>query len=318
VAASFLIEEPVITGETLSPVLCYLEDSTDLADKPKLSTQLGFVASFDQFLRDGGDLADLIVAFEDRVLTRTDPNTHVFDVQRFSLDQNHSQGRTSPARQVHDLIAQRDAWDLVALVCELDQRYWQGWTATRVIAELHRVTGLLLQGADKGSEPHRHVAGTQPAIADEKERVTLLWAALVLVWEARLVSAARSEAIGSRWGANVLFAALDQLGRAFLDRAAWARKADLLEGLWPELQAALSQVARCECDRLSGARVKTLRGLVQRLASVDPDQGLTWLTRLRKVTTAALEQTDLGTVRQQEEEVDRERRVDEADEDNEA
>jgi hypothetical protein len=51
-AASLVLEERLLTPDTLPPVLRYLEATTDLADRPNFLAQPGFVESFDDLLDD--------------------------------------------------------------------------------------------------------------------------------------------------------------------------------------------------------------------------------------------------------------------------
>ena len=85
-AASLVLEEPLLTPDTLPAVLRYLEATTDLADDPNFLAQPGFVESFDDLLEDGkAGLCDAMREFDGLVLTQTDPKTNEFYVSRHGI-----------------------------------------------------------------------------------------------------------------------------------------------------------------------------------------------------------------------------------------
>ena len=298
--SAFVIEEPEVCARTLLPVLRYLEQSTDLAPGLTLTLQPAFVSSFDEFLEDGGELPDLIRAFEDRVVTRTDPQTLVFDDRQHRRDEVHKRGPLSSLSLLRRLVADEDSWQLISLVRSLNERRRQGWAVAPLIADVYRITRRLLREIDRPSVSQSVQYGGHPSGYVAQEYRSLLWAALLLAWEDRLRQSTRSMATSEGRGPNIFASAVDQLGRVFLARSSWQHDRDGMEGLWPDLNAALAKVDGYESDRVAVARASVVRGLARRLAAGDRGAARLWLTQLHRTVSVVVERADHNILKREE------------------
>ena len=284
--AASVIEEPEITSRTLLPVLKYLEESTKLAKGLSLTSQPAFMASFENFLQVGGDLAELICAFEDRVVTRTDPRTGRFDAERQANEDAYDRGSNSLFSSLRNLVFQRSRQELVSLLAALSERAQRGQVATEIMADLHCSTSRLLQaqaeGPRSGWRARAGQCGTDSILGEE--HAVWLWTVVFLAWEDCLIESSKSMATGERRGPSILIPAFDQLVRTFLDRSAREREGECMGGLWSDLDVVLAKVDGREHGRLSVARLRTVRNLARCLAPAN-GQHRPWLARLLRAVS---------------------------------
>lgn len=285
---ALVLEEPLITGESLLPVLRYLTAATDLACGADFLAQPLFVQGFEHLIEDRAGLPEIMREFDERVLLCTDPVTHRYDDACRRRDLVRRFGRRTPLAHLRNLAALRQEHDLVDLLDAFDERRAErGWTTVNLATDLYRTAGQLLeQGSDPGkdgSDPRSHVS------PDRFEEGALLWAALVLAWEDSISRAIREEADGYRRGPDFLVPALAGLGRDFLARGDREETDDLLAGQWTAVARALR---RCspdgsddEIDRLSTARGVLVGRLNAALAQTQLRAD--WIVFLRAQTAAA-------------------------------
>ncbi len=266
---ALVLKEPVITSESLLPVLRYLAAATDLARDADLLAQPLFVQGFAHLIEDRAGLPEIMREFDERVLLCTDPVTHRYDDACRRHDLMRQAGRRAPLSHLRDLAALRRERDLVDLLDAFDERRAEcGWTAVSSAADLYRTASRLLEPVPDpgrtGSAPRSRVS------PDRVEEGALLWAALVLAWEESVGRGIREEADGYRRGPDFLVPALAGLGRDFLARGDRAETGDPLTGRWAAVANALR---RCGpdgpddgADRLATARNGLVRGLAAALA----------------------------------------------------
>ncbi|WP_187278451.1 AAA family ATPase [Methylobacterium sp. WL64] len=277
-AASFVLEEPAVTCETLEPVLRYLEASTDLADQPDLLRQEGFVARFAEMLADKPNLFTLIRAFDEVVVTATDPVSNRYDQAQHRRATLKRRARASVSDHLKGLLAGSDSWDAVRLVAALDARRWRrGWSARTVMGELYELTARLLKDGHGGpNADSRHI---------------VLWTALILAAEGELVPTKARTAHRSRVTADGLTLGLDRLVRAYIARSG-VDLADPLSGVWGRLDRTLGRMTEGEAGSPEGSRDKLLRALADALPSVSGQVDPLWLRRLAQRVRDTLEAVD--------------------------
>nr|WP_137828340.1 hypothetical protein [Methylobacterium sp. L1A1] len=312
-AAAFVLREPRITRETLGPALRGLQASTDLAARPNWLDQPGFAARFDEFwaCRDPS-LRALLHKFEDEVLIRVDPRTERFEPPEAVVTAPGRGRPASPVRCLRHLLAKPSGWALVDLIKVLDERQnVRVWSPSEVVIEVHRIAGEVLVPP---GEPVRRAGeharrGGRPGLADTSS-AAILWAALVLAWDAHLVACARAGAIGDRRTPSLLIPTLDRLGRDFLMRSAMPPGEDQLGGHWGALGRVLTSRSgvtpgaslrvggrgapdgAAATDPLAARRDRTVRRLVECLDAATALRIGPWSTRLHRLTAATL--TDAG------------------------
>lgn len=265
-----VLEEPLITGESLIPVLRYLGAVTDLAPGADFLADPSFVQSFVHLIEDDrAGLPEIIQAFDERVLLCTDPTTNRYDDALYRRDVARRWGRWALLPHLRDLVVLRRECDLVDLLNALDERRAErGWTVFGLAADLYRISGRLLEpmicSRKTGSDPRSRVS------PHRIEEGALLWAALVLAWEGSLDQCMREEADAYRRGPDLLVPALAGLGRDFLAREDQTESGDPLAGRWMAIARTLQ---RCEAkdpgdgsDRLMAARGELIRSLDAALA----------------------------------------------------
>lgn len=281
----FLVEEPLVTAVSLEPILRYLAATSDLRPAADLLAQPGFVGSFTDLVTARAELPVILQAFDERLLVGMDPATNQFDPERYRRDAVRRSGRQAPLRHLRDLVAHRDARDLVDLVCAFDERRFErGGTAFALVTTLYAISRKLLEPplerTRKRASPH-----LCPTAANLQQAV--LWAVLVLAWEDSLSRSVREETDGYRRGPDLLVPSISGLGRDFLARASWPDSRDLLTDRWAGIRRAVARFAAGAAeDRLSTVRDLLVRDLAAALAR-HPDGIPTWLARLRDAVRAA-------------------------------
>ena len=285
---ALVLVEPLITGESLLPVLRYLTAATDLARGVDFLAQPLFIEGFEHLIEDRTGLPEIMREFDERVLLCTDPVTHCYDDACHRRDLVRRSGRRAPLPHLRGLVALRRERDLVDLLDAFDERRAErGWTTASLATDLYRTAGRLLEqttGLVKdGSDPRSQVS------PNRFEEGAVLWAALVLAWEDSMDRGIREEADGYRRCPDLLVPALASLGRDFLARGNRAEISDPLAGQWAAVARTLR---RCSPDGLGDGtdRLATARGvLVSRLnaalARIQPRAD--WIVLLRVQTAAA-------------------------------
>lgn len=283
---ALVIEEPMITRESLRPVLRYLAATTDLVPGADLIGQRGFVASFAGLIEERAGLPAAIQAFEERVLLSTDPATNRYDDTLYRRDTMGRQGRRPLLPHLRDLVALRRECDLVDLLCGFDERRAErGWSAHRLVAELYTRAGRLLEPAGD-RRPAR--AGARARVAPHRvAEGAVLWAALVLAGEDAIVRGVREDQEGYRRGPDLLVPALAALGRDFLAREDRAEAGDPLAGRWLDVARSLRRCGKDDPDdplaRVRGGLVRTLDAALACREEAWPD----WFGHLHEGVSAA-------------------------------
>ena len=290
---ALLLTEPLITGESLLPVLRYLTVATELARGADFLAQPLFIKGFEHLIEDRAGLPEIMREFDERVLLCTDPVTHRYDDACHRRDLVRRSGRRAPLPHLRDLAALRRERDLVDLLDAFDERRVErGWTTVSLVTDLYRTAGRLLEQTTDlvkdGSDPRSCVS------PDRLKEGAVLWAALVLAWEDSIDRSIREEADGYRRCPDLLVPTLASLGRDFLARGNRAETGDPLVGHWAAVARALR---RCSPDGLDDGtdRLATTRGvLVSRLnaalARIQPRTD--WIVFLRVQTAAACGRLD--------------------------
>ena len=289
-AASLVVEERLLTPDTLPPVLRYLEATTDLADRPNFLAQPGFVESFDDLLDDRkAGLCDAMRAFDRLVLTQTDPKTNEFDVRRREINQLLRFGRTSLLSQLRALVDRRHHSDLVQFIVSLEERYRSGVTAQVMVADTYRMTDSLLRTLYEAS---RQWAGKTIMSGGTVRRSSHmngpLWAALLLVREHQLIDSSRVQDFRRRRGPDMTIVRFEQMGRDFLARAERGCREDPLAGLWAALRRALMTHETEGVGTLAINRAKMTQSLAHYLGAA-PERGrIAWLDKLHRLVAASI------------------------------
>ncbi|KQO91010.1 hypothetical protein ASF36_21740 [Methylobacterium sp. Leaf90] len=175
------------------------------------------------------------------------------------------------------LVAGGGPADLVGLIAALDRRRGRlRLGADKLLAEWQRVTRKLLTGPSAEETGERDGDGG-----------AILWASLILAWEARLAPRLRFEARGYRRQADILVVVFDQLGRDYLARAALSPDRDPLTDLWDALGETLGRLAGADDDRPARDRAKTARQLHAYLRDL-PARRPSWIARLFEMLELAL------------------------------
>lgn len=313
-AAAFVLREPAITRETLGPALRGLQASTDLAVRNvDWLDQPGFAARFDGFwARRDPSLRSLLYAFEDQVLTCVDPRTEKFEPPEADFAMTAQGGPTSPVRCLRRLLAEPNGWALVDVIKVFDERQnARTLSSLEVVVELHRITGEVLLPLERPTQRAGESArrGAYPKPADTPS-TAILWAALILAWDAHLVACVRAGSIGDRRTPSLLIPTLDRLGRDFLRRSAMPLGKDRLVGHWgalgrvlstrseetPGLSRRVGHRSAPDCarvrdgapltDPLAARRDKTVRRLIECLDASTTPGSETWFTRLLRLAAA--------------------------------
>lgn len=264
--ACLVVEEPPVTPAALRPILRYLLATTDLGCDEGLLEQTGFVDSFSDLIAAREELPRLLQAFDERVLIGTDPVTQAFDPDAFETPEVAVRRlRGAPQTCLCEFIADPDEHALVALLTAYDARQTtMGWTPYRIVSDLYRITSRLLEDGLSASSPGKPTSiGNRARGAGD---ATILWAALVLAWDASFLRSLAEET-GYRRGPSTLMTALEGLGRAF--RAQWTSpdRADLLDGRWGALDATLHRRATSTADPLVRSRAHLVANLLAAVAA---------------------------------------------------
>ena len=297
--SALVIEEPLITRESLQPVLRYLAATTDLGRGIDLLGQNGFVSSFADLIEERAGLPAIIQAFEERVLRCTDPETHRYDDACYQRDVVRRQGRRKLLPHLHDFVALRREDDLADLLCGFDERRKErGWSTYRLVVELYRAAGRLLEPVSD-RRPVRASARAHVARRRIAERA-VLWAALLLAWEDASIRSVREDEVGYRRGPDLVIPVLAGLGRDFLAREDRAEAGDPLDGRWSAVGCSLCRCGTDDADDLlAKARGSLVRALNAALARGDEERP-DWLRHLHEGVSAACVRLDAKAVRDEE------------------
>ena len=224
-----LVEEPLVTSETLGSALKYLEATSDLVDALDLVESTELQAYFEELLEEQQsiDLPELIQRFDEFVLlhsTQLD-NRLIGGLQRSD--------RSVTLNPLRELIACRSAYALPELIRGLERKYRRGWTARELTHELFRITQKLLD--QSGMSARRRETGS--GAAEEHDLAVIIWTAMLLGWTDRLLEQQAQQ--DSKPRPNLFLVTVDQLGRDFVRRCSPQMIGDPLAGLWPDLQEAI-------------------------------------------------------------------------------
>ncbi|WP_162243326.1 hypothetical protein [Methylobacterium sp. Leaf399] len=297
--AALVIEEPKITSESLQPVLRYLAATTDLALGADLLGQRGFLTSFTDLIEERVGLPAVIQAFEERVLLCVDPTTHLYDDVRYQRDVSGRQVQRVLVPYLRDLVALRREDDLVDLLSGFDERRatW-GWSAYRLVVELYKAAGRLLESTSDRLAVRANAYSRVAAYRITEGAV--LWGALLLVWEDTFVRSVREDDVGYRRGPDLVVPGLAGLGRDFLAREDQAEACDPLDGRWSALGRSLGRCGTDDRDdSLANARGSLVRVLHAALAR-DDEERPDWFRHLQEGVLAACARLDAKVVRDEE------------------
>lgn len=277
-----VLEEPVVTRESLRPILAYLAATTDLASDVDLLAQPGFVKSFGELVEARAELPAIMQAFDERVLVCLDPLTRRFDVALHTRATVRRSGRHALLPTLRNLTELRREQDLVDFVSGLDERRSGcGWTTAELLSEIYRKSSVLLRSSVPfGSRLAQRGRVSPRRIFDGG----LLWAALLLAWEERLGSSQHEETTGYRRGPDTVVTNLAGLGRDFLARAPDVEDADPLAGRWSALGRTLG--LRVEEGPLARPRAELLDAIEAAIVRT-PGAHHGWILRLLVKVMAA-------------------------------
>lgn len=289
-AASVVIEEPMLTPDTLPPVLRYLEATTDLANQPCFLSQPAFVESFDDLLEErNASLFDAMRAFDYLVVTQADPKTNKFNFRLDRTEQSSRGGRSSLLRQLRQIVDGRHPRDLPQFIASLEDRYLSDVNAQAMVADMYRMTDTLLSSPGNASRRGDIMkAKTGVAVREDFGVGAPLWAALLLLWEDRLVERTRGLDLRRRHGSDMTIVNWERMARDFLARAERAKAEDPLAGLWTTLRQTQQDESTMPPGRLAHNRANMKQSLAQYLETIPKRRRTAWLAKLSSCLTAGL------------------------------
>ena len=265
-----LVEEPLVTSETLGAALKYLEATSDLVDALNLVESTELQTYFREFLEEQQsiDLPELIQRFDEFVLL----NSRTQHDNRLTADLQRSD-RSVTLRPLRELIACRSAYALPELMRGLERKYRRGWTARELTHELFRITQKLLDQSGMSARPREAANG----VKEEHALAVVIWTAMLLGWTDRLVEQQAQQ--DSKPRPNLFLVTVDQLGRDFVRRCSPQMMGDPLAGLWPDLREAIvTSASNADGPKTSKMKlVSEYAAYLSRPSAENPP----WLVRLR-------------------------------------
>lgn len=281
--ACFVVEEPIVSGATLSAILSYFvgQAMPDFAEG--LLEQKPFRGYFERLVAGGKcpDLPSFWQELERVVLLHVDPNTGIFSNEAARTDRRGA--RNELLRPLRKFVEQSDPGALSDLIHGLAARFPTGRSSSELADELGRLTRNLFASLVAGASSRR-ARGTEWASqsiaghCDPLATSLVLWAAVLITWMSRISENGSATQL-ERPNADSSLVEIDQLGREFIRRSTLMSPADPVSGLWSALDRAAKTFdgASEELGTVQGVLVNVL---ARRLAESAPGEPR-WISRLR-------------------------------------
>ena len=269
-----LVEEPLVTRETLAPALTYLERSSDLVRARDPVERSELQAYFNELLEEQKSigLPELIQEFDKVILL----NRHI-DGHKCLRTGTEGRDPSATLRPLRQFIASRSSCALGELIRGLERKCRDGWTVRRLTYEIFRITQKLLDPSDVSAR-----AEGAPSIqaAQEQDLGVAVWTSMLLGWTDRL---AETEVEVSKPRPNLFLVAVDQLGRDFMRRCSPEMAGDPLASLWSDVRKAIP-TSLSEPDEPKTPKMRLVSELAAYLDRVGAENSR-WITRLRGLLT---------------------------------
>ncbi len=238
-----IVEERAINYDNLLPALQFLENTTALASNLNLSSQQEFIESFHDLLQLDTEMLDLVREFDERVIIYTDLETRVFNFDFFRKDVQEAKSLTKLKGSLISFLRQRDGRSLITFVSLADKFYWEDfWTSVRLVGRIYSLSYRSLREIG-----NRRLVEQLSANEDMLDRV-VLWSALGLAWEDRLLHVPADAAYGYRRSSDLSITKLDHFGRDYIVRSGQLADADHLAELWSHLTHTIGRVGLSELE----------------------------------------------------------------------
>ena len=247
--ACVVVRERLITPENLHSALRYLERTTTLATGLQLSSQQEFIDSFSELLQqDEPEMVDLLRQFNERVVIYTDLKQRRFNGESFRRDTAEVRRLSLLDRALRNFIGSRGDLDLTDFIASVDWFYWtRSWDSGNLVNHLYRLSCRELRNARQhkanwNPRRGRHAAAQVLGDYEIAERY-ILWSAIVLAWESRLIEVSSDVTFGLRRSSDLSMTKLCQIAWDFSKRSSGTTQKDRLKGLWSSLDITLSRIA---------------------------------------------------------------------------
>ena len=234
-------------------------------------------------------LCEAMRAFDQLVLTQTDPETNEFFARHNEDEGLRGFDRTTLSRQLEELVVTNDPAALVQFIVSLESRCRSRPRAETIVGEIYRGTERLLLAAERAlRQPGSNSISPSRVARGDLGFSEVLWAALVLVWEDRLLEHARSQDFRARRGPDITIVRWEQMGREFLVRTERGDKEDPLAGRWADLRRALMTRRAEDASVPVANRAKVVRSLAHYLSEAPERRRCAWLSKLHGCVMASL------------------------------
>lgn len=247
--ACLVVRETSITPENLRSALRYLERTTTLATDLQLSSQQEFIDSFSELLQqDEPEMVDLLRQFNERVVIYTDLKHKRFNGESFRRDTAEVRRLSSLDRALRDFIGSRSDLDMTDFIASVDWFYWtRSWDPGNLLNHLYRLSCRELRNVRQHKanwNPRRGRHAVAQVLGDyEMAERYILWSAIVLAWESRLIEVSSDVTFGLRRSSDLSMTKLHQIALEFSTRSSRTTQKDRLKGLWSSLDITLSRIA---------------------------------------------------------------------------
>ena len=272
-----LVEEPLVTRETLAPALTYLEKTSDLLRARDLMRRPELHAYFNELLEEQKsiDFPELIQEFDRVILLNSRIDGHkqlIAGIER--------QDPSATLRPLRQFVASRSSNALGELIRGLERKCRDGWTVRRLTHEIFRITQKLLDRSDlsTGAEGTPSIQAMQ-----EQDLGVVVWTSTLLGWTDRLLETQAE--VTSKPRPNLFLVTVDQLGRDFMRRCSPEMAGDPLASLWSDVRRAIPTLLS-EPDEPKTPKMRLVSELAAYLDRLGAENSR-WITRLRTLLTTS-------------------------------
>jgi hypothetical protein len=273
----FLVEEPLVTSETLRLALKYLETTSDLIRSRSLVEQPEFQAYFTEIIEEQQsiELPDLIQEFDKTILL----NSHV-DAGKRLRTETEGRNRSAILRPLREFVASKSSYALAELIRGLERKYRDGWRVPELTNELFRVTQKLLNRSDLSARAERATGyGAMPG----HDLAAPVWAATLLAWTDRLLE--QDSQLISKPRPDLFLVTVDQLGRDVMRRCSPQMAGDPLVGSWSDIRKAIA-TSVSDGGEPKNQKMKLVSEFAAYLSRPEAENSR-WIARLRGLLTTS-------------------------------
>jgi DNA polymerase III, delta subunit len=270
-----LIEEQLVTSETLALALKYLQTTNDLIRSHNLAEQPELQAYFNEIMEEQQsiELPDLIQEFEKTILL----NSHLDPGKRLRTV-NDGRNRSAILRPLREFVTSKSSYALAELIRGLERKYRDGWRVSELTFELFRVTQKLLNRSDLSARAERAAGyGAMPG----HDLAAPVWAATLLAWTDRLLE--QDSQLISTPRPDLFLVTVDQLGRDVMRRCSPQMAGDPLVGLWSDIRKAIA-TSLSDADEPKNQKMKLVSEFATYLSRPETENSR-WITRLLGLIT---------------------------------